>query len=108
MRATHGNRRVCVHGSPGQAGIERRRRSIVERIQPPDPRKAELNSHLQQRKVTAEERAKIFRRMNEHVEQSIRARLGEEGAVDTVSRLVREQEEELARVEEQIAEASDD
>ena len=30
--------------------IERRRRSIIERIQPLDPKKAELNSHLRQKK----------------------------------------------------------
>jgi hypothetical protein len=89
-------------------GIERRRRSIVERIQPPDPKKTQLNSHLQERKITAEERAKIYRRMNEHVEQSIRARMGEEGVEDSVSRLVRDQEDELARLEKQIAEAADD
>jgi hypothetical protein len=54
-------------------GIERRRRSIVERIQPSDPKKAQLNSLLQKRKMSAEGREKIYRRLNEHVEQSIRA-----------------------------------
>jgi hypothetical protein len=80
------------------AQVERRRRSIHERIQAPDPKQAELNSSLQKEKITAEERLKIWNRMNEHVEQSIRARMGEEGADDSVSRLIREEEKNLARL----------
>ena len=61
------------------AQVERRRRSIHERIQAPDPKQAELNSHLQKEKITAEERLKIWKRMNEHIEESMRARMGRGG-----------------------------
>ena len=80
------------------AQIERRRRSIVERIQPPDPKKAELNSRLQQEKISAEQGAKLYRRLNEVVEESIRARLGDENATDRVAELLKNQEKTLERL----------
>jgi hypothetical protein len=89
-------------------GIERRRRSIVERIQPPDPKKAQLNSDLQKRKVLSEDREKIFRRLNEHVEQTIRARMGEVGSEDSIARLIRAEEKERKYVEEQLADLDGD
>lgn len=85
------------------AQIERRRRSIVERIQPPDPKKAELNSRLQQEKISTEQREKVFRRMNELVEESIRARLGGENATDRIAELLKGEEETLERLRKEEA-----
>jgi hypothetical protein len=89
--------------------VERRRRSIVERIQPPDPKQAELNSRLHQEEVGAETRLKIYNRMNEHIEESIRARMGEEGAKDSVSWLIKKEKETLARLRgEEVADDEED
>jgi len=85
--------------------VERRRRSIVERIQPPDPKTVELNARLQKEKMTSEQRLKIWNRMNEHIEQSIRARTGETQERDSVAELIKSEEEELARTRQQCDDA---
>ena len=87
------------------AQVERRRRSIIERIEPPDPKVAELNAGLQKEKLTSEQRLKIWNRMNEHIEQTIRARTGDPNAADSVSRLIKHEEKELERLRKQCEEA---
>ena len=84
--------------------VERRRRSIVEHIQPPDPKVAELNARLQKKEEGDREyRLKVYRRMNEHVEQSIRARTGETQERDSVAELIKHELEELAGIRQQRA-----
>lgn len=77
--------------------VERRSRSIIERIQPPDPKIAELNSKMQDEETAIRSRLKFYRRMNEHIEQSIRARTGESEEPDSVADLIRRTEEDLER-----------
>ena len=83
------------------AQVERRQRTIVERIQPPDPKEAELNARLQNEERDSEYRLKLYRRMNEHVEQSIRARTGETQERDSVAELIKHELEELAGIRQQ-------
>ena len=83
--------------------VERRQRSIVEHIQPLDPKVAELNARLQKREGDSEYRLKVYRRMNEHVEQSIRARTGETQERDSVAELIKHELEELAGIRQQRA-----
>jgi hypothetical protein len=90
------------------AQVERRRRSIVERIQPPDRKKVELNSHLQNQKTSAETMLKFWNRVDEHIDQSVRARLGEEGAHDSVARIIKSQEELLESTNRQLDELGEE
>jgi len=48
---------------------------------------------------------KIWRRMDEHIEQSIRARMGDTSVSDSVARLIREEEENIALCEREMDEA---
>jgi hypothetical protein len=84
------------------AYVERRSRSISERVQPPDPKLAELNSKLEKEKVTQEELTKFWQRMDEHVENSVRARLGE-GNDDRIGFLLKKQKQKLAYAERRLA-----
>ncbi len=86
------------------AQVEYRQRSIVERIQPPDPKLAELNSRLQREEGGSEVKLKFWRRVDELVEQSIRARSGETQEDDRVADLVKHEEEELVRIKNERAE----
>ena len=81
--------------------VERRRRSIVERIQPPDPKTVELNARLQKSEHESEEKLKIWRRMNEIVEQAVRARTGDAAAEDRVADLIKYETEILAGIRQQ-------
>ena len=87
------------------AQVEQRRRSIVEHIQPPDPKVAELNARLQKEEGDSERRLSIYRRMNELVEQSIRARTGETQERDRVAELIKYELEELTGIRKQRDEA---
>jgi uncharacterized membrane protein YccC len=84
--------------------VERRKRSIIERIQPPDPKIAELNANLQREIESSEYRLKVYRRMNELVEQSIRARTGDAPERDEIAQLVQQELENLAQVKKARAE----
>ena len=42
---------------------------------------------------------KIWRRMDEHIEQSIRARTGDTNLSDSVAKLIKHEEENIARFE---------
>jgi hypothetical protein len=83
--------------------VERRQRSIVEHIQPPDPKVVELNARLQKEEGDSESRLKIYRRMNEIVEQAVRARTGDAQAEDRVAFLIKHELEELAGIRQQRA-----
>ena len=73
------------------AQIERRRRSIVERIQPPDPKKAELNSRLQEEKSAAEERLKLLKHVGGRLEQMSRGEKIDEGEKARLARIIEDQ-----------------
>jgi hypothetical protein len=88
----------------GVAQVERRRRSIVERIEPIDPKQRKLIETNKQELVSSNTRMKIWRRMDEHIEQSIRARCGDASASDSVARLIKEEEETIARCQRQMDE----
>ena len=81
-------------------GVERRSKSIIERVQPVDPKKAELNSTFQKQKLDAEGRLKVYRRMEEIVAQSIRARSGDPQAHDQIADLIKHEEEEIADLDQ--------
>jgi hypothetical protein len=85
------------------AQVERRRRTISETIQKPDPKQAELNSKLEKEKVDQEQLTKFWQRMDEHVENSVRARLGQEGAEDRIAFLLKKQKQKLAYAERRLA-----
>jgi hypothetical protein len=85
--------------------VERRKRSIIERIQPPDPKTAELNARLQKQEMDSESKLKIWRRMNEIVEQAVRARTGDAQAEDRVADLIKYELEELAGIRQQRADS---
>ena len=87
------------------AQIERRRRSIVERIERGNPKQQELIARKENELVSAKTRERIYKRMNEHIEQSIKARLGEEGGYDSAARLLKDEEERVARLEREVDEA---
>jgi hypothetical protein len=78
------------------AQVERRRRSIVERIEPVDPKIAELNSENKKNEIGAETRLKIYRRMKELVEAAIRERSENPQASTRIDELIAHEEEELA------------
>jgi len=82
------------------APIESRRSSIVERIQLPDPKTAELNSRLAKEETDARAKLKGWRRLNEIVEQSIRARSGDTQAEDRVAQVLKEDEGKLGALAE--------
>ncbi len=84
------------------AQVERRSRSISERIQPPDKKQAELNSKLEKEKVDAETLTKFWQRMDEHVENSVRARMGE-GDDDRIAFLLKKQKQKLEYAERRLA-----
>jgi hypothetical protein len=73
------------------AQIERRRRSIVERVQTPDPKKAELNSRLQEEKSAAEERLKLLKHVDGLLEQMSRGGKVDEGEKARLARVVQDQ-----------------
>lgn len=87
------------------AQIERRRRSIVERIERGNPKQQELIARKESELLSAKTRERVYKRMNEHIEQSIKARLGEEGAYDSAARLLKDEEETVARLEREVDEA---
>ena len=84
--------------------LESRHRSIVERVQSPDPKTAELNCSLQSRGEGASEEEqsetnlKVWRRLQEIVVEAIRFRAGESGARDVLGDLIRFEEEKLAHI----------
>jgi hypothetical protein len=87
------------------AQIERRRRSIVERIQPLEPKKADLNSHFQEKKSTAEERLKLVKNVEALLAQMARSRTIDEGEK---ARLARIAEEQLSAIEALPGEEADE
>ncbi|MGC9953585.1 MAG: hypothetical protein ABSD21_04835 [Rhizomicrobium sp.] len=83
--------------------VERRQRSIVERIQSPDPKIAELNSKI---KMEGEEdaRERLERRLDALLEQANAAYPGETNEGDGVGEPVEHEEEEIARLNRQAGE----
>ena len=86
-------------------GIERRRRSIVERIQSPDPRVAELNSGLQKEKTRDEERMERLRLLNERIMNAGLMRPGVHGTSEEIAQFRRDLEAELTLFENEGMEA---
>ena len=86
-------------------GIERRRRSIVERIQSPDPRAAELNSGLQKEKTPDEERMERLRLLNERIMHAGQMRPGVDCTADEIAQIRRDLEAELTLFENDGREA---
>ena len=86
------------------AQVERRRRTIVEVPQKVDKKKAELNSYFQKQKMNAETERKIWNRMNEHVENSIRARMGDKSAEDRIAYVLNANQKKLDYVNKSLAE----
>ncbi len=80
------------------ANVETRRRSIVETVQRPDPKIAELNAQNENRRIGEEEMLRVYRRMNEIVEDSVQARLKSDGGADTLAWLIRRQERVVAQI----------
>jgi hypothetical protein len=96
------------------AQLERRRRSIIERAQAAEEKKPELNQRYWQKKnletvqARSEAMIKFWKRVDEHINESMRARAGEEGAVDSVARILRNSEESVANAKEKLAELDAD
>jgi len=80
-------------------GIERRRRSIVERIQTPDPKKAQLNSGLQKEKTPDEERMERLRLLNERIVHAGQMRPGVDCTAEEIAQICRDLEAELTLFE---------
>ena len=74
------------------------------RIEPINPKQRELNERKTRNLADANMRMKIWRRMDEHVEQSIRARTGDTSVSDSVARLIEEEEENIALCEREMDE----
>lgn len=81
--------------------VERRRRTIVERIQTSDPQTAELNSQKRNPVEQAEHELKYWRRMNEDVEDAVRIRTGQSDGRDRFLLLIKLAEEKLARAKQE-------
>jgi hypothetical protein len=85
--------------------IERRRRSIVERVQTVDSKKAELNSHLQEEKATAEERFKLLKHVGGLLEQMNRSEQVDEGEKARLAGIIQDQ---LSAIEALPVEGADE
>lgn len=83
--------------------LETRHRSIIERVQPPASKSPELNWSLQSRGERCEEALKVWHRLGEIVEETVRFRQGESGARDVVADLIRREEETLAKIHDRKA-----
>ena len=81
--------------------VERRQRTIVERIQGPASNSAELNSKKLSQREEAWNRLKFWRRMQEHVERAVRVRMGESDEPDRIAQIVKQEEENFARFEKE-------
>jgi len=79
--------------------VERRQRTIIERVQTPDPETAELNSEKLTRREEAEHRLKYWRRMSEHVEDAIRIRTGQSQGRERIAEIIKQAEQELEQIE---------
>jgi hypothetical protein len=87
-------------------GIERRRRSIVEHIQAPHPKPAELNSALEEKKPGAAESVERLRLLNERM-RAARLQPGADGTAEEIAQIRAGLEGELARLETDFAGGSD-
>jgi len=83
------------------ANAEPRRRLIVERIQTPDPKMLELNSPFRIR--TKADELKLWEDFSDRIDESMRARAGEEGATDYVARTIQRVKQKIAEDEERAA-----
>lgn len=81
------------------AMVERRQRTIVERIQQPVPRIGELNSKNLSEREVAWNRLKFWRRMQDHVQEAVQVRMGEIDGPDRITMIVKHEEEKFARFE---------
>jgi len=90
------------------AQIERRRRTITERIQPPDKKKDELNStfdpikRAQANLRKAETGEKLYRRINDMCNETIRARMGDPASRDIVAEKIKEAKWDYEKAQETL------
>jgi hypothetical protein len=88
-------------------GIERRRRSIVERVPAPksnpNPDSGELNSGLQKIKSPVGERMERFRQLNAEIERAAAMKPGENCTDEDLAKLRSGIEAELALLENDVA-----
>jgi hypothetical protein len=89
------------------AQLERRRRSIVERIQPVENKNAELNSGFgkfrRSDEFKAEEKEKLWKRMNEMCNETLRARMGDPASRDVIMEKIKEARWDHAKAQETLA-----
>lgn len=78
--------------------VERRQRSIIERIQTVAAGPDELNCKKNVPVCDEEQRLKIYRRMDALVEETLRARSGDPEAHDSIAALIAREEQELAEM----------
>ena len=79
--------------------VERRQRTIIEQIQRPDPKAAELNSEERSPREDAEQQLKFWRRMNEHVQEAIRIRMGQSEGRERIAEMIANMEETIAQLD---------
>ncbi len=90
------------------AGIERRRRSIVDRVQAPKPEPGELNSGLEKIKSPAGERMERFALLNEQIERAACMRPGEGCTAEEIAQVRAGIEAELTALENDVEGGGDD
>jgi phosphoglycerate-specific signal transduction histidine kinase len=83
---------------------ETRHRSISETILPPDRKKEEAKKTARTKLETAEARLRVTKRMDELVNQSIRARMGETTELDRVGMIVKSEEKLVDYLKKTVAE----
>ncbi len=83
---------------------ETRHRTITETPSPVDREREARRTVLQDRLKRTETQQKVWGRLNEIVENSIRARMGETGVEDRIARVLRDNEKTLERTKRDIAE----
>ncbi len=97
-RLAHANARVA-EALANFAEIERRHRSIIERIQPPAPDLAELNSRLQNGGVGERGALEFWKRIEAYVDEAVCARMADADAEDSLRQLIRDMEEKIGDAE---------
>lgn len=98
-RLAHANARVA-EALANVVQIERRHRSIIERIQPPEPKNPELNSCFQGEGVgEAPSALEFWKRIEAYIDEAVYARMADQESDDGLRQLIRDIEEKVTHAE---------
>ncbi|HXC57632.1 MAG TPA: hypothetical protein VNU97_20190 [Rhizomicrobium sp.] len=98
---------ATARGIAPAANGETRHRSIVQAIPPPDRKKQERKAQIHDELEMVKVRERLSRRLDELVEQSVRARSGDSNECDRVAQIVESDRKTVAHLEKNLAELED-